>query len=144
MKKFKCPKCGSDGVIDDLKYAGTKVKISCKQCSQSIILNFGPRLIVTSDNFNKEFPIQLGETLIGRKTKGSTSGIQLEDKYVSRIHGKLELIQNGESRLMYYTDLNSTNGTYTISKQRIQQNKKILIKPNDCLIVGLSKIKFIY
>jgi pSer/pThr/pTyr-binding forkhead associated (FHA) protein len=144
MKKFKCPKCGSYGVIDDLKYAGTKVKISCKQCAQAIILNFGPRAIVTSDNSSKEFQILPGENIIGRKIEGATSSIQLDDKYVSRMHGKLELMQNGESRLMYYTDLKSTNGTYTISKQRIQHNKKILIKPNDCLIVGLSKIKFIY
>lgn len=144
MKKFKCPKCASFGVIDDLKYAGTKVKISCKQCSQSIILNFGPRLIVTYNNVPKEYPITFGETFIGRKCDGIPSSIQLDDKYISRLHGKIELIQNEGNKIMYYTDLKSTNGTYTISKQRIQQNKKILIKPNDCLIVGLSKIKFIY
>jgi pSer/pThr/pTyr-binding forkhead associated (FHA) protein len=144
MKKFKCPKCGSFGVIDDLKYASTKVKISCKECSQAIILNFGPRVIVTNNNVSKEFLVSLGETIIGRKSDSALSSIQIEDKYISRMHGKLELVDNNNIRTMFYTDLNSTNGTYTISKQRITQGKKFLIKKNDSLIIGLSKLKFIY
>jgi ribosomal protein S27E len=143
MKKFKCPKCNASGAIDSQKYNGSRVKISCKGCGQSLVLNFGVTLTLEIKGQPKqEYKLNEGINSIGRV--GGNAQIQIQDQFVSKLHGQFELKTKDGSRLVTYRDNSSTNGSFSIDKKKLEANKNFLIKANQSIIVGLSKLTIVY
>lgn len=66
--------------------------------------------------------------------RSSTNTIQLEDKYVSRNHAKIELINN----VPYLIDLGSNTGT-KLNRHRVLKHA---LKPGDVIRVGKTNIVF--
>lgn len=140
MKLFKCGKCAKNYKIDTSKIESTKMVITCSSCNAKNIIRLGPVLVTQSKECVKQFSLDLGENIIGRKTDSNTIKIQIDDQFVSRSHASITLEEKENKLYFFITDLDSKNGTFNKSKSKIKSQIKYPLTSNDFYIVGLTKI----
>ena len=140
MKHFKCGKCAKRYKVDPSKVQSSRMVIACSSCGAKNAVRFGPVLVAQSKGKVKQFPLNLGDNAIGRKSDSSQSRIQLEDKFVSRTHAKINLEEKDNKLYFFISDLNSKNGTHNKTKVKIKSDIKYPITTNDFYVVGLTKL----
>jgi hypothetical protein len=140
MKLFKCGKCAKNYKVDTSKIESTKLVITCSDCNSKNIIRLGPILVTQSKEGVKQYSLNLGQNIIGRKTDSSLNKIQIDDQYVSRNHAAIYLEEKENKLFFFISDLESKNGTYNKSKSKIKSQIKYPLTPNDYYIVGLTKV----
>jgi len=102
-----------------------------------------PRLCRTSDNF--EYPLIPGKNIIGREAAISIPG----DRYISRLHCLVEVIEKNGETLCILTDDGSisesgepsTNGTFH-NENRLTRYDKIYLTHGDKVRIGRTELVF--
>jgi len=80
------------------------------------------------EGFSTRFEIPIGITIISRQ---AGVGLQLDNKYISRRHARLECIDTE----CHITDLGSDNGTY-VNGAKLSPQTPILLNHNDRIKIG--------
>jgi hypothetical protein len=96
----------------------------------------------TKGQSKKEFKLNEGVNSIGRV--GGNAQIQLEDQFVSKLHGQFELKAKDGARMVTYRDNASTNGSFSIDKKRLESYQNFILKSNQSIIIGLTKVTISY
>lgn len=140
MKHFKCGKCGKDYKIDNSKVQSSSVVVTCSSCYAKNVVRFGPVLVAQSKESVRQFPLNLGQNTIGRKSESSSSKIQIEDQFVSRNHATITLEEKDKKLFFFIADVNSKNGTHNKTKTKLKPELKYPMTINDFYVIGLTKL----
>lgn len=140
MKYFKCGSCQAPYKIDESIIKSVQVTVECPKCGVKNIIRLGPLLVVQSKNNIHQFPLKLGQNLLGRKSNKSSADLQIEDEYVSRTHLAVYLEEKEQKLFVSIEDMDSLNGTFNSNKVRLKKKQKYPLGKNEYVIIGLSKI----
>lgn len=140
MKYFKCGKCSKEYKIDNANIQSNSIVVTCSVCNAKNVVRFGPVLIAQSKESTRQYPLNLGDNSIGRKSESGTSRIQIEDKFVSRNHANITLEEKDKKLFFFITDVNSKNGTHNKAKVKLKPELKYPITLNDYYVIGLTKL----
>jgi hypothetical protein len=98
--------------------------------------------VMRGGTIGKEFPLQVGDNLIGRwdPDSGSFPEVDLEtDDIEARISRKHALIKFGDT--ITIEDIGSLNGTFVNRGQRLEPGSPVTLKDGDEIIVGKTFFK---
>lgn len=145
MKYFKCGQCGTPFKIDETTVKASQVACVCTKCNSKNILRFGPHLIVqTKDKPVKQYALTLGTNTFGRKNIDKEKFILVDDKFVSKTHGEILIMEKDGKLFFYIKDAGSLNGIFTKDKTKIPANSLVPFLENDFFIAGLTKLSIKY
>lgn len=138
MKRVFCPKCDNQVTFDEKKYpSGESIALVCPQCGGQF--NVRPIKKATPETGNKkadipcgsitiiensfaykqEFPLFLGDNVIGRRNKGTEVEIPIitSDPSMARQHCAIHVKQNKRGKFIYtLRDYASMTGTFLRSE----------------------------
>ena len=110
MKRIRCPKCNNYIVFDETKYQGEKTLVfQCTECGKQ----FGIKLkeksvgsIVVIENvfhYKQEFPLHMGDNVIGRYMKDSRCHcpIRTDDPSIDMNHCVINVSKGDDGQLKY-------------------------------------------
>ncbi|MFN8356873.1 MAG: FHA domain-containing protein [Spirosomataceae bacterium] len=89
--------------------------------------------------------LRLGKNIVGRKSESKPCEVMIdtEDRYMSRHHSVLEVIQKSNGQLLYViSDCGSTNGTYinADASRRLTEYDQIYLNDGDTIQMGRTKM----
>jgi hypothetical protein len=140
MKYFKCGKCGQAYKIDPALLKTVQVVVQCTHCKAKNIIRAGYTLVAVHEGKIQQFMLKPGENSIGRASNNSKSDINLNDEYVSRSHGSINLEEKEGKVYVTIEDKKSTNGTFNAKKERIKPDLKYAFLQDAYFIVGLTRL----
>jgi len=171
MISVKCPHCKVGLKVDETRIPKGIVSFKCPKCKKEIPISYldqkigqdsevetlvvSPKskdgnigrltVLPAPDTPQQEFLLNEGLFVVGRKAKVSTATIciQTEDKTMSRSHIRIEIKKNpkGEGYFHYLSDNNSKNHTLYNGKC-IQSGDVVVLKDNDEIVLGRTKVRF--
>jgi DNA-directed RNA polymerase subunit RPC12/RpoP len=141
-----CPKCGAQNrVPKPPPKGGHGISDAPNPIAQTNQVEYG--WIVVHDEMmpQRVYPLRNGKNVIGRNCDTTPTEVTLridtEDKYMSRKHCIIEVIEE-KNRVDYVlSDSMSINGTYRNGKtERLLTNDEIYLKDSDCIQIGRTKV----
>lgn len=168
--QLKCSKCQTIFIVPDDKIPRDKEKamVKCPKCAQILVFAIpahmrqqavaaektviniagnkpvNPRLVRVDDGM--EFMLKDGRNVLGRNADLSIAG----DKYISRIHCVIEVINQFGMKQCILTDDGSgdpnrqpsTNGTF-LNNLRLTPLDKFFLNPGDKVRIGHTEFTFL-
>ncbi len=89
-----------------------------------------------------QYPIQQGESIVGRYQESSRADIQLKLEYGSEHTSREHCMFYNDGHQVMVTDLGSSNGTY-VNGDKIEKGKEVPLEHGDRLTLGSFEIDFI-
>ena len=158
MKKLFCPKCDNRIPLDESKYKENRVLVFvCPVCahpfkvrtvskaqSEEEELDFSLGFIRVLENsyaHKQEFPLILGDNVIGRRNKG-TDNVQApiitSDPSMGRKHCVVNVKKNKEGELIYtLRDFPSLTGTF-LRNTILAKKEQARIEPGAVVTIGAT------
>ena len=170
-KRIKCPKCGVVLDVKNSKNEMIK-QITCPSCGTVLQVKFEPQkepieahtyyapkvsnnigetVLATASNTHKaailiyndiEYPLELGENIIGRKANSSHASVQIstDDRFMSRQHCRINVtsLSDGslKATLCDYLNKNKTS----VNGVTISQGDEIRLSDGDKITMGNTAI----
>ena len=149
MKRIRCPKCNNYIVFDETKYQGEKTLVfQCTECGKQ----FGIKLkeknvgsIVVIENvfhYKQEFPLHMGDNVIGRYMKDSRCHcpIRTDDPSIDMNHCVINVSKGDDGQLKYILrDGPSYTGTFVDNKILCDKERRI-ISDGTLFTIGATSI----
>ena len=172
MKRVRCPKCDHFIQFDETKYSdGQSLVFICDNCQKQFGIRIGVSklralqkeeakgatisedteketlgTIVTVENvfgFRQEFPLYMGDNIIGRRNKGDEINIPIEtnDPSMDRRHCVINVARNKVGKIIYtLRDNSSITGTFLMNEVLGPKDR---IRINDGAIITLGATSLI-
>ena len=157
MKKIRCPKCDQFITFDENRIErGHALSFRCNHCGKNFSVRFRPKeaaekepdypfgyIIVIENKFCEKqlIPLQLGENMFGRRSKGTeiSSPIETGDMSMDRKHCII-FVEQKEERLIYsIKDFDSITGTFVIN-DILQKNERRILSNDDIITLGATSL----
>lgn len=148
MKRILCPKCDKQLTFDDTKYPDRReLAFVCPQCGTQFKVkkpdfSFG-RITVIENSFGykQEFPLVLGDNVIGRRNK-DTEGVDIpiitNDPSMGRKHCVINVKKNKQGKLIYtLRDFPSLTGTF-LRNELLADKDQIRIDDEEVVTIGAT------
>ena len=167
MKRVRCPKCDSYIVFDETRYSeGQTLVFECGQCRKKFAIKIGVNKLSSTqkdanknpeinDNgfgsitvienvfgFRQNFPLQLGDNVIGRYNKGDEINIPIEttDRSMDRRHCVINVKRNEKGELSYtLRDFPSLTGTFLFNRI-LGDRERAIIEDGAIITLGATTI----
>lgn len=157
MKRVLCPRCDGYVTFDETRCeAGESLHLTCPHCGKSFSLSHQEisaqddapdcgRIVVLENNccYRQEFPLALGDNVIGRRNKGTDVDIAIEssDADLERRHCILNVRPDRQGGFVYtLSDCSARSGTY-LRESRLGRRDRIRL--DDGAIVSIGGTTFI-
>ena len=147
---IKCPKCGTRLSFKPIPNYREK-KVTCPKCKHSAqagnyILEYDPEQVVQEENEDtritsgqvyircvetgEQHTLKNGSNTIGRKVASPKAEITFVDpeKYMSKLHASISVVNTGGRTRLHLRDENSTNGT-SIKGKQVPKGSIVLLSP---------------
>lgn len=148
--KMKCTYCGSSIRVEIKEAAsepstGDNMKSVAKSSKTQLVnsSNMSKMVLVQKRRFRADclFKLNIGDTVIGRKSIESPSDIQFDDDFMSSRSVKITTIYGDNGFIYKLTVLNATNPV-GYNERSLCVGETIFIQAND--IITLGKTRFIF
>lgn len=167
MKRILCPKCDNYITFDETKYTeGQSLVFICDNCKKQFSIRIGKSKLkptrkdeVFDENENKDdfgsivvienvfgfkqvLPLEIGDNIIGRKSKGTDIdlGIETADPSMDRRHCVINVKENKQGKLTYtLRDNNSITGTFLLN-EILGDKDKVRIEDGAIITIGATTI----
>ena len=129
IKKVTCPKCKHVATAGEYisVYDPTKATASVSEDVTRVnALTASIKCVETGQHF----PLKNGQNTIGRKVSNPRASIVFddEDRYMSKLHATISVVNAGGKVRLHLRDENSTNGTY-INGKKVPIGSIVLLNP---------------
>lgn len=106
--------------------------------------NNGPRPMLFIPALNRQFPLGVGQFVLGRESSDSQATIKLApDPYMSRSHACLTVAQSvSGASVVTLTGMNPKNDIF-INNKRIHPMEGVKLSPGDEILLGNTVVKYI-
>lgn len=93
---------------------------------------------------NKEYPLNIGENIIGRKAPNSKATVQIDtdDHYMSRQHAKIIVTKMPDGKLRAVISNDHNKNISTIDGQDLLQGDEIVLNVGDIIVMGNTSITY--
>ncbi|MDD2437864.1 MAG: FHA domain-containing protein [Massilibacteroides sp.] len=153
MKRIFCPKCDHQLTFDEKKYpeakalafvcpaCGRQFKIRLKQKNETDYTCGYIRVIENTFGFKQDFPLFLGENVIGRRNK-DTEGVDIpiitSDPSMGRKHCIIDVQKNGDDSYTYtLRDFPSLTGTF-VGNYCLRKNEQARVEGGTVISIGAT------
>lgn len=160
MKKVICPRCDNYLSFDETKYQGTGViYFTCPDCARRFGVRIGSkeadaeklktsdaeicggiRIIENQFTQSQEFPLYIGENIIGRRSKGTNVQVPIlsGDMSMDRQHCVINIKRNKQGNLIYtLRDFPSVTGTF-LYQEIVGKGEKITLTGSPIITIGAT------
>lgn len=164
MKKIPCPKCQSYIAFDETKYHdGQSLVFTCPDCNKQFSIRIGKThlykqrmaedildekeaergsimIIANAFCYKQEFPLEMGDNVIGCKATNNDVNIPIEtsDPSMDRHHCVINIKKNKKGKLIYtLRDNPSITGTF-IMNDILQDNELRILHNEDIITIGAT------
>ena len=152
MKRVLCPRCDGHVTFDEQRCrAGESLFLVCPHCGKSFSLSYEEivrqpdtadcgKIVVLENNCceRQEFPLALGDNVIGRRNKGTDVDIAIEssDADLERRHCIINVHRNKNGELVYtLRDCSARSGTY-LRQDRLGKRDQVRLDSADVVSIG--------
>lgn len=158
MKKIVCPRCDDYISFDETRYTeGQALRFHCPNCGRRFGIRITKKLtdgqldlslgsVVVMENqfgFRQEFPLILGDNIVGRRSRGTVVQIPVHtsDLSMDRQHCVINLKEDKSGSIIYTVrDFPSIVGTF-LAQEIIGKNQRIVLRSESTfLTLGASTI----
>ena len=157
MKKLFCPKCDNCISFDESKYKATGTLVFvCPDCAHSFKAHIANKIETEAENdfslgfvrvlessyaHKQEFPLVLGDNVIGRRNKG-TDNVQIpiitSDPSMGRKHCVINVKKDKDGKLSYtLRDFPSLTGTF-LRNTILAKKEQAWIEPGAVVTIGAT------
>lgn len=135
-KPISCPRCSHKGIVKDF------IKKTPAAVSEQTKIIDQPRVYIRCIETGEEYQLNPGTTTIGRRVPAPKAEMLFtdNDKYMSRLHISMTVIQTGNHLELHLKDEGAPNGT-VIKGIKIQPKSVVKILPGDTFTMG--KLTFV-
>ena len=160
MKKVVCPRCDNFLRFDETKYDNVKViHFICQHCGRKFGIRLGTKEADASDVtregeeqcghisiienqfcYKQEFPLYLGDNLIGRRSKGTEVQIPIltSDMSMDRKHCIINIKKDKEGKLIYtLRDFPSLTGTF-LYNEILSDKERVVLSVETIVTIGAT------
>ena len=173
MKRVRCPKCDHFIQFDETKYEdGQSLVFVCDNCQKQFGIRIGVSKLralqkdenkgaFTHDNtesekfgtivavenvfgFRQEYPLHIGDNIIGRRNKGDEIDIPIEtnDPSMDRRHCIINVARNKAGKIVYtLRDNSSLTGTFLMN-EILGPKDRIRIEDGSIITLGATSLIF--
>ena len=154
-RRVRCPRCDNPIYFDEaLLTDGIGLQLHCNECGRNFSIRkkasveegekpdrevvASIRVLENSYCFAQNFPLYLGENIVGRRNKGNTIEVPIDsgDDDLARNHCKIEVKRLKSGNLRYIlSDFANRKGTYYMGRP-IPQGEQIYIELGDMVVCG--------
>lgn len=114
QKKVTCPKCKHVAVAGDYHIVYDPGQVAKPDEREDTEMASGaPVAVIRCVETGEKFPLHMGNNRIGRKAQSPKAEIQFtdNDRYISKLHASISVINAGGRIQLHLRDEGSTNGT---------------------------------
>ena len=160
MKKVVCPRCDNFLRFDETKYdKGRIIHFICPHCARRFGVRMGTKEADASDInreneeecghisiienqfcYKQEFPLYLGDNIIGRRSKGTEVQIPIltSDMSMDRQHCIINIKKNKEGKYIYtLRDFPSLTGTF-LFHEIINDRERVVLSDEPIVTIGAT------
>ncbi|MEG1616909.1 MAG: FHA domain-containing protein [Bacteroidales bacterium] len=160
MKKVLCPRCDNYLTFDETKYQGVGViHFICQYCGRRFGVRLGSKeadaeKMKTSDGeecgsitvienqfgYKQEFPLYIGDNIIGRRSKGTIvqAPIISGDMSMDRQHCIINVKRNKQGKAVYtLRDFPSLTGTFLFN-ELVGRGERIILSGAPIITIGAT------
>lgn len=145
MKKIVCPRCDNFLSFDETRYTeGQALRFHCPHCGRKFGIRITKKIMEENNDFSlgsvvilenqfgfrQEFPLQMGDNIIGRRSKGTEVQIAVltSDPSMDRQHTVVNLKEDKNGKVVYtIRDSPSLVGTF-LEQEIIGKNQRVVLR----------------
>jgi DNA-directed RNA polymerase subunit M/transcription elongation factor TFIIS len=155
MKKIRCPKCDNHITFDEKRIeAGHALAFRCPHCGKNFSIKlknkekeiedspYGYIVVIENVFCEKQvIPLQLGENLLGRRSKGTEINcpIATGDMSMDRKHCVVYVEEKINGTVISVKDYDSVTGTFVMN-EILQKNEKRILSEGDIITLGATTL----
>lgn len=147
-----CPKCGQRNRIPKPKPRPVEHSAAhaasgdpAPPPNDAAVMEYGWIIVHDETMPQRAYTLKRGKNIIGRNSETTPLEVNLridtEDKYMSRKHCVIDVVEENNQIDYILNDSLSTNGTFLNGKaQRLSAHDEIYLKDADCVQIGRTKV----
>lgn len=158
-KRIKCPKCGTVMDVAISKHEDIK-HIKCPGCGAALAVSFvdgeteyhagrhGKAGKPILEYKGKEYPLAVGDNIIGRKANSSSATVQIDTsadaqgRTMSREHLKIRVIELSGGKCKSMVSVYKAKNTTSVNSEPLQEDDCIVLCSSDRIKMGEVTVVF--
>lgn len=157
MKKIVCPKCDNPIFVNELRCtSGSSLFMVCHHCGKNFSItsemideldkeksgeSYGSIVVIENAYcYRQEHPLQLGDNIIGRRSKGTDIQVPIVsgDISMARQHCVIHVKQNKQGELSYtLRDFPSVSGTF-LRNECLSKKERVVLNGPAVVTIGAT------
>ncbi len=156
MKQIICPKCGKSFSFDESRYDHScHISFICPTCRKRFVTTLAQideaqgndadtslgyiTILENAFGYRQEFPLHLGDNIIGRASKGTEVDIAIEtsDMSMDRRHCIINVKEKGGHPILTVRDNPSLTGTF-LRNELLGDRERALLHDGDVVSIGAA------